>query len=97
MQIFAKQAKIQVSEIFAVLIFVVGESGTHGLASSIAKAEQMSRIVYRERWQCQLFQCGEKSSLVSRTFVETIASTPGLAPPSVCAYVALRFPGWLGR
>ena len=30
-QIFAKQAEIQVSEIFAVLIFVVCESWTHGL------------------------------------------------------------------
>ena len=30
-QIFAKRAKIRVSEIFAVLIFAVGESGTRGL------------------------------------------------------------------
>ena len=35
---FAKWAKIWVSEIFAVLIFVVGESGTHGLASTMAKS-----------------------------------------------------------
>ena len=34
---FAKQAKILVSEIFAVLILVVGESGTRGLASGTAK------------------------------------------------------------
>ena len=35
---FAKQAEIRVSEIFAVLIFVVCESGTRGLASITAKS-----------------------------------------------------------
>ena len=35
-QIFAKQAEIRVSEIFAVLIFAVCESGTCGLASITA-------------------------------------------------------------
>ena len=35
---FAKQAKIQVSEIFAVLIFAVCKSGTRGLASTTAKS-----------------------------------------------------------
>ena len=34
---FMKQAKIRVSEIFAVLIFTVGESGTCRLASCTAK------------------------------------------------------------
>ena len=37
-QIFVKQAKIWVLEIFTVLIFAVGESGTHTLASSTAKS-----------------------------------------------------------
>ena len=37
-QIFAKQAKIWVSEIFMVLIFVVSESGTRRLAGGMAKS-----------------------------------------------------------
>ena len=37
-QIFAKQAKIRVSEIFAILIFAVCESGTRGLATITAKS-----------------------------------------------------------
>ena len=37
LQIFAKQAKIRVSEIFAVSIFAVGEPGARGLASGTAK------------------------------------------------------------
>ena len=41
------QAKIRISETFAVLIFVVGESGTRKLASGTAKAERMSRITYK--------------------------------------------------
>lgn len=41
-----KQAKIRVSDIFAVLIFAVGESGTRGLASTTRlQAERMSRIL----------------------------------------------------
>ena len=35
---FAKQAKIWVSDIFVVLIYAVGESGTRGLASGTAKS-----------------------------------------------------------
>ena len=35
---FAKQAKVRDSEIFAVLIFAVSESGTRGLASCRAKS-----------------------------------------------------------
>ena len=35
---FTKRAKIMVSEIFAVLIFAFGESGTRGLASCTAKS-----------------------------------------------------------
>ena len=96
-QIFAKQAKIRVSEIFAILfIFAVSESGTRGLANSTAER------MFTERGGnlSSLLQGGEKSSLVPRTFVETIASALGLAPPfglCVCADVALRFPGWLER
>lgn len=36
-QIFMEHTKIQVSEIFIVLIFVVGESGICELASAMAK------------------------------------------------------------
>ena len=48
-----KRAKIRVSEIFTVLIFAVGESGTCGLASNMAK--EMSRIAYNKKWQFKLF------------------------------------------
>ena len=30
-----------------------------------------------------------------KSFVETIASAFGPAPPSICSYEALRFPNWL--
>ena len=72
-----------------VLIFAVGESVTHVLVSSMAKAELVKN--------CNLgsfFQCDKKSSLIPRvrTFVATIASTLGLALLSIsciCAYVVL--------
>ena len=89
---FMKQAKIRVSEIFTVLIITVGESGTCRLASCTAKkAEWMSRIVYREKWQSQLFVSEwQESSHVPMMFVEMIASAVSLAPLSgscICAYM----------
>ena len=50
------------------------------------KAEQISRIVYGERWQSQLyfFHYGKKSNLVPRIFAEMIASTLALHHRSVC-------------
>ena len=47
-----REGQIRFSEIFTVLIFAVGETGTHNLASGTAKSY---RIVHRERWQFQLF------------------------------------------
>ena len=85
-QIFVKQAKIRVSEIFLVLIFAVGETGIHGLANTMAKSWAIFST---------LFYSGARK-VASYQATVMIASTLGLAPLSgscVCAYVAFRFPG----
>ena len=69
----------------------------------LLKAERNERLelsTERDGNLSSWFQCGEKSSLVPRTFVETIASAVGLVPPfglCVSADIALQFPGWLER
>ena len=67
-QIFAKLAKIQVSEIFVILIFAVSESGTYRLASGTAKCECLELCAERDGNLSSLFWCGKKRSLVARTF-----------------------------
>ena len=61
-----------------------GESETRGLASGTAKTWN---CLQRDGNLSSLFQCGKKSSLVPKTFVEMIASAPGLANHPICASV----------
>ena len=89
--IFTKQAKIRVSESFLGYNFSLSVNLRPArLAIETPKVERMSRIVGRERLQPHIALCSSVvSSLVPRTFVETIASAFGLAPPSgssVCAH-----------
>ena len=76
---------LSISTVWLLIFMATNFNGT-------AKAERESRIVYN--LSC-LFQCGKKSSLVTRTFLEMIASPLGhalLSSLCICAYVALRIP-----
>ena len=68
---------------------MVGESGTHGLASC-SRANVDLELPTERNWNLRsLFYCDEENSLVPRvrTFVESVALALGFVPPSICAYV----------